>query len=324
MNTLKTTDKKKPLLTRRAFLGGLALMPAYCLADPLLGFAEAIKSIQTYGFIKKSIPSTNEQIPAVGMGTWVTFNVGRDSELRNQRVRVLREFFKYGGGMIDCSPMYGSSAEVLGYALAQIDNTKALFSASKVWTSWKSSGPAEMEQQRKSWNIPRFDLMQIHNLVNWEGHLETLRSQKKLGKIRYIGITTSHGRRHLELESIMRNHDLDFVQLTYNILDREAENRLLPLARERGIAVIANRPYQGGALFRKFQQKPLPTWANKEAGARNWAEFFLKFIISHPAITCAIPATSKVGHMKENMGAVYGNLPDAKVRAKMSAYVQSL
>ncbi len=300
------------------------MMPAYCLADPLLGFPESIEKFQAVGLIKKPIPSTGEKIPIVGMGTWITFNVGQDIALRNQRVRVLREFFRYGGGMIDCSPMYGSSAQVVGYALGQLNNTDALFSASKVWTPWASNGPDQMEQQRKRWNISRFDLMQIHNLVNWEGHLVTLKSQKSEGKIRYIGITTSHGRRHLELESIMRNHDLDFVQLTYNILDREAENRLLPLARERGIAVIANRPYRRGALFRAFQEKPLPAWANEEAGVKNWAEYFLKFIISHPAITCAIPATSQIQHMKENMGAAYGYLPDANVRAKMAAYVQSL
>lgn len=311
-------------LSRRAFLNGLLGASALALIGNAPLFAQAMSPHKPENIIKKPIPSSKERLPVIGMGTWITFNVGNDINLRNQRKQVLQEFFKYGGGMIDCSPMYGSAAEVLGYGLDKIENTDALFSASKVWTSWTNNGPRQMEQQRKNWNISKFDLMQIHNLMNWEGHLETLKSQKAEGKIQYIGITTSHGRRHEELEDIMRNHDLDFVQLTYNILDREVENRLLPLAQEREIAVIANRPYKGGDLFQRLSHNAIPKWATEEAGASNWAEFFLKFIISHPAVTCAIPATSKIEHMKENMRAGYGQLPSSKVRTKMTDFIQSL
>lgn len=311
-------------LNRREFLTGVLSVSALAL----LGYSPALAQNPNIGInndiIKKEIPSSKELLPIIGMGTWITFNVGSDIELRNQRTEVLRTFFKYGGGMIDCSPMYGSAADVIGYGLERIENKDALFSASKVWTSWTNSGPEQMEEQRQSWGIPNFDLMQIHNLMNWEGHLETLQEDKAAGKIKYIGITTSHGRRHAELENIMRAHDLDFVQLTYNIADREVENRLLPLAREKGIAVIANRPYRGGDLFQKASQNALPPWAKEEAGAANWAEFFLKFIVSHPAVTCAIPATSKIQHMKENMMAGYGTLPDTAVRKKMISFMQSL
>jgi aryl-alcohol dehydrogenase-like predicted oxidoreductase len=165
--------------------------------------------------------------------------------------------------------------------------------------------------------------MQVHNLLNWESHLETLRSDKEAGKIRYVGMTTSHGRRHDELEQIMAAEPLDAVQFTYNILDREAEQRLLPQAAERGLAVIVNRPFRRGRLFDLFEQHPLPGWA-AEIGCANWAQFFLKFVVSHPAVTCAVPATSRVDHMQENMGALYGRLPDEAMRTQMIRYVEAL
>ena len=307
---------------RRQFLGDLAGLSALALTGGFPALAQAVKPANGF-MLTKAIPSTGEQIPVIGMGTWITFNVGEDRALRDHRTEILRIFFERGGGVIDCSPMYGSSADVLGYGLERIENTQNLFSASKVWTWLTANGPDQMEEQRRRWGVERFDLMQVHNLLSWEGHLKTLREDKEQGKIRYLGVTTSHGRRHQELERIMRNEPLDFVQLTYNILDRQAEDRLLPLARERGIAVIANRPYRQKALFHRFQHHPLPDWAG-EAGARNWAEFFLKFIVSHPAITCAIPATSQIPHIKENMGALYGHLPDQNMRRRMIEYLESL
>jgi diketogulonate reductase-like aldo/keto reductase len=180
-----------------------------------------------------------------------------------------------------------------------------------------------MERSRLLWGVEQFDLMQVHNLLDWETHLATLKEWKADGRIRYLGVTTSHGRRHAELESIMQKEPLDFVQLTYNLVDREAEQRLLPLAAERGIAVLANRPFQGGGLFRRFGNRSLPEWAG-EIDCENWAQFFLKFVISHPAVTCAIPATSQVAHMRENMGAAYGQLPDPAMRRRMLDYVNSL
>ena len=232
-------------------------------------------------------------------------------------------FFDDGGGMIDSSPMYGSSEEVIGYCLARVSNRQNFFSATKVWTFLQSLGVGQMEASRALWGVDRFDLMQIHNLLNWEGHLETLLDDKANGLVRYIGMTTSHGRRHEELAEVMREQPLDFVQFTYNVLDREAEARLLPLARERGLGVIINRPFRRGELFRVVEGRPLPPWT-AEFDCANWAQFFLKFIVSHPAVTCAIPATSRVDHMRENMGALHGRLPDQEMRARMVRHIADI
>ncbi|MDX1634909.1 MAG: aldo/keto reductase [Marinobacter sp.] len=273
--------------------------------------------------ITKAIPATGESVPVIGMGTWRTFNVGEDPALLDQRTRVLEAFFRQGGSVIDSSPMYGTAEAVLGRLLPRLDAYPQTFAATKVWTRGQQAGREQMAESRRLWGVERFDLMQIHNLVDWQTHLDTLKQMKADGEIRYLGITTSHGRRLGEFEDIMASEPLDFVQLTYNIVDRWAEERLLPLARERGIAVIANRPFQGGRLFSRFQSEPLPEWAG-EAGCSNWAEFFLKFIVSHPALTCAIPATTSVEHMNENMGAQFGRLPDPQQRARMVRYVEAL
>ena len=225
--------------------------------------------------------------------------------------------------MVDSSPMYGSSEAVIGWCLARIDNKAGLFSATKVWTPTQFMGIRQMEASEALWGTERFDLLQIHNLLDWEAHLETLLEWKAAGRVRYIGITTSHGRRHGDFLQVMAEQPIDFVQFTYNVLDREAEQRLLPLAAERGLAVIVNRPFRRGALFDRFAGKPLPDWAG-EIDCANWAQFFLKFIVSHPAVTCAIPATSRVDHMLENMGAATGRLPDAEMRRRMIGYVESL
>ena len=236
---------------------------------------------------------------------------------------MLQAFFEGGGGVIDSSPMYGFSEEVIGYGLARIADKGSLFSATKVWTPFQWHGIRQMKTSEKLWGEDRFDLLQIHNLLAWEAHLETLLEWKAQGRVRYIGVTTSHGRRHDEIEKVMAGQPIDFVQFTYNILDREAERRLLPLAAERGLAVIINRPFRRGELFDLFERRPLPDWAG-EFDCVNWAQFFLKFIVSHPAVTCAIPATSRVDHMRENMGAVRGRLPDRATRERMIRYVESL
>jgi len=238
-------------------------------------------------------------------------------------VKVLKTFFDMGGSVIDSSPMYGSSEAVIGYALARLPDARPLFAATKVWTWLQALGVRQMENSRRLWGIERFDLMQVHNLLNWEGHLETLLDYKAQGRIRYVGVTTSHGRRHDTLAKLMAEQPLDFVQFTYNILDREAEKRLLPLAAERGIAVIVNRPFRQKELFHLFGRHPLPEWA-AEFDCANWAQFFLKFIVAHPAVTCVIPATSRADHMQENMGALYGRLPDPQMRARMIRYVENL
>jgi diketogulonate reductase-like aldo/keto reductase len=219
--------------------------------------------------------------------------------------------------------MYGSSQSVIGYGLSRLSRPAPVFSADKVWTSSGSAGPGQVEDSRKHWRIQRFDLLQVHNLLAWEEHLPMLLAMKKAGRVRYVGITTSEGRRHDEIERIMATQPIDFVQITYNILDREVESRILPLAGDRGIAVIANRPFREGALIRSLGSERLPSWAG-EIGATSWAQFILKFIVSHPAVTCVIPATSQVGHVRENMAAATGRLPDESFRRRMAAYVEAL
>jgi len=283
------------------------LMPARAMATPLA----------------RPITSTGEMLPLVGLGSWITFNVGNNQKLLDASSDVMAAFFDSGGRMIDSSPMYGSAQATIGYGLKKLGMPKALFSADKVWTSSAGNGASQIETSRGNWGVPGFDLVQVHNLVAWREHLELLQSMKAAGDIRYIGITTSHGRRHADLEDIIASQPVDFVQLTYNVEDREAEQRLLPLARERGVAVIVNRPFQRGYLVDRLSSSPLPDWVT-ETGASSWAQFLLKFVISHPAVTCAIPATSKVEHVRENMAAASGVLPDAALRKRMADYVGQL
>jgi diketogulonate reductase-like aldo/keto reductase len=219
--------------------------------------------------------------------------------------------------------MYGSSQSVIGYGLEKLGRPAGVFAADKVWISSGSRGPEQIEESRAQWGVRRFDLLQVHNLLAWEEHLPTLLAMKAEGRVRYVGITTSEGRRHGELEKIMASRPIDFVQVTYNALDREVEDRILPLARDRGIAVIVNRPFRQGALIRQVERHPLPVFAS-EIGAANWAQFLLKFIVAHPAVTCAIPATTRVAHVMENMGAAAGPLPDAAMRRRMAAQVEGL
>jgi aryl-alcohol dehydrogenase-like predicted oxidoreductase len=273
--------------------------------------------------IRKKIPSSGEPLPVIGMGSWQTFDVGDDTQERVNLLKVLQAFFDRGGAVIDSSPMYGSSEQVIGDLLKEVSNRKALFAATKVWTQGRKRGVAQMQRSMRRIGVEVLDLMQIHNLVDWQTHLETLKAWKAEGRVRYIGITTSHGRDHGELEQILQSEPFDFVQFTYSIANREVEKRLLPLAAERGIATLINRPYQGGGLFRRVKGKPLPPWA-ADFDCASWGQFFLKFAVSHPAATCAIPATSKVRHMMDNMGAGFGRLPDAAIRQKMIAHYESL
>jgi diketogulonate reductase-like aldo/keto reductase len=275
------------------------------------------------GPARRPIPSTREEIPIVGLGTWITFNVGNDPALRDECAGVMAAFFEAGGRMIDSSPMYGSSQPVIGYGLQKLGRPPALFSAEKVWTSSATAGPAQIEQSRRFWGVQKFDLVQVHNLLAWKPHLQTLFQMKAAGTLRYVGITTSEGRRHDLVEQIMRNEPIDFVQLSYNVVDREAEARLLPLASERGIAVIVNRPFRQGALTDRLKKERLPEWT-AELGVSSWAQLILKFILSHPAVTVAIPATTRVDHVRENLSAATGPMPDPAVRERISAHVKAL
>jgi diketogulonate reductase-like aldo/keto reductase len=305
--------------TRRQALGRLAAAGAsFSLAPHLSARALVAATPGT-----RAIPSSGEPLPLVGLGTWITFNVGDDPVARESCAEVMRAFFAAGGRMIDSSPMYGSSQPVVGHGLARIGATSRAFAADKVWVSTGSRGPAQIEASRKFWNVPRFDLLQVHNLLAWPEHLPTLLAMKAAGRLRYVGITTSEGRRHREIEQIMASQPIDFVQVSYNLLDREVEQRILPLARERRIAVIANRPFRQGDLIQELQRHPLPAWA-AEIDCDSWAQAALKFIVSHPDVTCAIPATTKVAHVRQNMGAARGRMPDAAMRKRMAAHVAAL
>lgn len=291
-------------LNRRNFIAGAAGV----IAAPAFADQNALH--------RKTIPSTNEPVPVIGMGSWRTFDVGANESARAQRTEVLRQFFAMGGAIIDSSPMYGSSQSVIGEGLQRLGKTDEVFSADKVWIRGGENGPAQIEQTRTRWGVPHFDLLQVHNLLSWRSHLETLLAMKAEGRLRYVGVTSYSGLRYGAIAEIMENHPLDFIQITYNIADREAENRLLPLARERGVAVIANRPFREGALIDYVKRYSLPAMA-ADIDAQNWAQFLLKFIVSHPDVTAAIPATRRVDHMTENMGALTGALPDEEFRAEM-------
>jgi diketogulonate reductase-like aldo/keto reductase len=299
---------------RRAMLRYLGTLAALQWMQPLEGLAAPAEAMA------RVIPSTGERIPAVGLGSWITFNVGDDRAARDEVASVVRAFLDAGGKVIDSSPMYGSSQEVIGYALAKLGRPR-VFAATKVWTASGAAGPPQIEESRRLWGVTRFDLLQVHNLLDWEQHLPALFAMKNAGHLRYVGVTTSHGRRHADLEAIMRRERLDFVQLTYNPLDREAEQRILPLAGDRGMAVIVNRPFRQGELIRRLEGRPLPPFA-REVGARSWAQLILKFIVSHPSVTCAIPATSVAAHARENVDAAKGPLPDRELRRRIVSQIE--
>lgn len=311
-------------LTRRHCLKLLAAAMAASLLPVFPGFAAGGARLQ------KTIPNSNKVLPVIGMGTWRTFNVGSDAKLLAARTELVKAFFELGGGMIDSSPMYGSAPDVMGHALSQLAAAQPaiadnLFAAEKVWSPAGGSAGEQVADLQRRWNIPQFNLLQVHNLSDWREHLAVLRELKAAGKVSYIGITTSHGRRHREVEQIMAAENIDFVQLTYNIVEREAENRLLPLAAEKGIAVIANRPYNGGSLIKNLKRRGerLPGWA-AEHGCTTWAEFLLKFIVSHPAVSCAIPATTQLAHLQENMRAGLNPMPSAENRKQMVRFFDAL
>jgi diketogulonate reductase-like aldo/keto reductase len=273
--------------------------------------------------IRKAIPSSGEQLPVIGMGTWQTFHVGDDPEERAPLANVLRVFFDQGGRLIDSSPMYANAEKVTGELVAELGENERMFAATKVWTDGREDGVAQMERSFRRMQVKQMDLMQIHNLRDWRVHLPTLRAWKEEGRIRYLGITTSNPAQYEEFAGVMRAEPLDFVQLNYDILTRGAEDVLLPLARDRGMAVLVNRPFGGGNLFPRVQGKELPAWA-AEIEAASWAQFFLKFVVSHPAVTCAIPATSKPRHATDNMGAAIGRLPDPEMRERMARHLETI
>jgi diketogulonate reductase-like aldo/keto reductase len=307
------------MTSRRTVIKGLAGTGVWLA----VGAASAQQPASGRAAIKRAIPSSGEQIPVVGLGTYRAFDAGTDASERVQLKPVLREFVSAGGTLIDSSPMYGSSETVVGDLTAELRLRKSLFFATKVWTSGKASGVRQMEESFSRMRTEVMDLMQIHNLMDWQTHTATLKDWKQRGRVRYIGITHYHEGAYDELERLIKTRDYDFVQFNYSIAEREAERTILPLAQQLGVAVIVNRPFAQANLFSKVRGKQLPAWA-KEFDCSSWAQFFLKYIVSHPAVTCAIPATSKLEHIRDNMGAGYGRLPDEKTRQKMAKLVEDL
>jgi diketogulonate reductase-like aldo/keto reductase len=294
---------------RRAILGALggAFVPA--------AFSQDRNSIRM-----KVIPSTGEKLPAIGVGTWQTFDVGGSAAAR----APLREVLKLlDGNAVDSSPMYGSSESVAGDLIAELDARARLFVATKVWTNGRAEGIRQMEESFRRLRVEQMDLMQIHNLVDAGTHTQTLKEWKKTGRVRYIGITHYTSSAYSEVERWLKSGDYDFLQINYSLGEREAEARLLPLARELKVAVIANRPFGQGSLFRTVRGRPLPPWA-AELGIASWAQYFLKWIVSHPSIACAIPGTGKPEHMRDNLGAGRGPLPDEAARKRMQQHFASL
>ena len=294
----------------------LLQISAGLLISQALGLRAEASASPTLRLIQRAIPSSGELLPVMGMGTSRTFDTEGDPASLATLQEVLQAFFDGGGTVIDSSPMYGNSESRVGDVLRAIPQRPKLFAATKVWTTGRQQGIAQMEESARRMNVERFDLIAVHNLQDWQTHLETLKNWKAEGKVRYIGITTSHGRDHDEFLQVMRTQPLDFVQFSYNIEDRAAERELLPVAAERGIATMINRPYQRGALFTRSRGKELPALA-AELDCSSWGQFYLKYILGHPAVTCIIPATASVRHMVDNMRANFGRLPDARQRAEM-------
>jgi diketogulonate reductase-like aldo/keto reductase len=300
--------------TRRTVLG---LMAAAAAVSGSAG-ARAAPAM-----LMRNIPSGGEMLPAVGLGTWQTFDVAASPAERAPLREVLSRFVALGGRVVDSSPMYGEAEAVVGDLAAELGLPPSLFVATKVWTQGREAGVTQMERSRQRLRVARLDLVQVHNLVDWQTHLRTLRDWKAAGRVRYVGVTHYKASAYGELERTMRSEPLDFVQLNYSLGERAAENRLLPLAGERGIAVLVNRPYAEGALFRRVKGRALPPWA-AELDCQSWGQFFLKWILAHPAVTCVIPATSKPEHLTDNMGAGTGVQPDPTARARMAAHFAAL
>jgi aryl-alcohol dehydrogenase-like predicted oxidoreductase len=300
--------------TRRAFLTtGAITMGAMLMPADARGGA----------IVERRIPKTGESIPAVGLGTWQVFDVAGNAAEMAHAKETLKVFVEQGGRVIDSSPMYGSSESVTGQLAAELGVRAKLFVATKVWTTGKQAGIRQMEDSMKKLRVERLDLMQVHNLQDTDTHLATLRDWKAAGRVRYVGVTHYHSGAHAELERFVKRGDIDFIQVNYSLAEPDADRRLLRAAADASTAVIVNRPFAEGAMFRRVKGKPLPDWA-KDIGCATWAHFFLKWILAHPAVTCAIPATRNPAHMADNMGAASGPLPDEATRRKMAAYFNSL
>lgn len=315
-------------LTRRRTLQFLAAASATPLLPMTLSNAANAAQPADKSLLRRPIPRGNgESLPVVGIGTYDTFNVGPKAPERTELKQVLQQFAALGGTVIDSSPMYGEAERVVGDLTGELATEHTprdhYFFATKVWTRGRDAGIREMEQSLKLMRTARMDLMQIHNLLDLDTHTHTLKAWKTSGKIRYMGITHYHAGAHADLEKLVKTNTYDTVQFNYSMTEREAETRLLPACQDAGVAVIVNRPFAQASLFGRVKGKPLPAWA-AEFDCHSWAQFFLKYLLGHPAVTCVIPGTRRVAHLKDNMQAGVGRLPDAAMRRRMIAYFDAL
>ena len=301
--------------SRRRSLALLAGVPAALAMSRAVTAPEAM--------IERTIPATGEHLPVIGVGTWQTFDVGSSAAERAPLREVLTLLSEGGGKVIDSSPMYGASEAVVGELSAQLGLRPKLFVATKVWASGRAEGVRQMELSFNRLRVQKMDLMQIHNLVDVATHTRTLLDWEQQQRVRYLGITHYSASAYAEIERWLRTGAYSFLQINYSLAERGSERRLLGVARERGMAVIINRPFGAGAMFRRVRGKALPPWT-AEIGAASWAQYFLKWILGHPAVTCAIPGTGNPAHMKDNLGAGYGALPDEALRKRMAEYFDAL
>ena len=309
-------------VTRREVIKMMGAAGLGTIVLPLVGTARTMTNSATT-MLQRTIPATGEKLPVVGLGTWIQFDVGTEAAARDPLAAVLKSMLEMGGRLIDSSPMYGKAEEVVGDLTSASGNADKYFYATKVWTSGEQSGIRQMTSSLQKMRRTSMDLMQVHNLQDWQTHLKTMRQWKEEGKLRYTGVTHYTASAHDQLEQIVRSKAVDFVQFNYSMQDRNAERSLLNAARDSGVAVIINEPFASGSLFSLVKGKSLPAWAT-DYDINSWAQFFLKYILAHPAVNCVIPGTSNPKHVVDNMGAGYGKLPDEKGRKKMLDYIQQL
>ncbi|ACU59959.1 aldo/keto reductase [Chitinophaga pinensis] len=309
-------------VSRRKVIKMIGTASLSVMAAPFAGISRTM-TIRNSTMLQREIPVTGEKLPVVGLGTWQQFDVGPDASAREPLINVLKSMLEMGGRLIDSSPMYGKAETVVGELSAASGNADKYFYATKVWTSGEQSGIRQMNDSMQKMQLRKMDLMQVHNLQDWQTHLKTMRQWKEAGKIRYTGITHYTSAAHDQLEQIVKSKAVDFVQFNYSIRERNAERSLLKAARDSGVAVIINEPFDSGSLFRMVKGQSLPAWA-ADYEINSWAQFFLKYILAHPAVTCVIPGTSNPKHLADNMGAGYGSLPDENGLQKMRAFVERL
>lgn len=298
---------RRKCLTRLSAIGALSMASGYRAMDEKI--------------LKRAIPSTGQQLPVVGLGTWQTFDVGDSKGEREPLTEVLKILVSKGGSVVDSSPMYGRSEEVVGDLSKELKLNDQLFIATKVWTTGRENGIRQMNESFRLLRRESIDLMQVHNLTDWQTHIKTMRKWKEEGKLSYIGLTHYTESAHERLASILENEPIDFIQINYNMLERNAERKLLPLAQEKNVAVLINQPFESGSLFRRVKGKALPEWV-REFDCTSWAQYFLKYILANKAVTCVIPGTSKAHHMLDNAGAGFGKLPTEKQRQQMLAFLE--